>query len=101
MDYVLNPLVCTILCARLTMNYLPWLPCPLGVVFFAALFTFLNLRGVKSSARTNQVVGIGLGFVVLVFLGAAPALPDGRSRSARRTSRGRSTIRRRSRCRPS
>jgi amino acid transporter len=71
MDYVLNPLVCTILCTSLTITYLPWLPRPLGVVFFAALFTFLNLQGVKTSARTNQVIGIGLGFVVLVFLGAA------------------------------
>jgi putrescine importer len=71
MDYVLNPLVCTILCTSLTITYLPWLPRPVGVVFFAALFTFLNLQGVKTSARTNQVVGIGLGFVVLVFLGAA------------------------------
>lgn len=71
MDYVLNPLVCTILCTSLTITYLPWLPRPLGVVFFAVLFTFLNLQGVKTSARTNQVIGIGLGFVVLVFLGAA------------------------------
>jgi amino acid transporter len=71
MDYVLNPLVCTILCTSLTLTYLPWLPRPLGVVFFAALFTFLNLQGVKTSARTNEVIGIGLGLVVLVFLGGA------------------------------
>jgi amino acid transporter len=71
MDYVLNPMICTILCTKLAMNYLPWLPYPLGVVFFACLFTALNLRGVEASARTNEVIGIGLGIVVLLFLGAA------------------------------
>jgi amino acid transporter len=71
MDYVLNPLVCTILCTSLTLTYLPWLPRPMGVIVFAALFTFLNLQGVKTSARTNQAIGIGLSVVVLVFLGAA------------------------------
>jgi amino acid transporter len=71
MDYVLNPLVCTILCTSLTLTYFPWLPRPLGVVFFALLFTVLNLQGVKTSARTNQVIGLGLGVVVLLFLGAA------------------------------
>jgi putrescine importer len=70
MDYVLNPTICTILCAQLTRNYLPGLPRWAGIVFFAALFTALNLRGIKSSARTNQIIGIGLGVIVLVFLGA-------------------------------
>lgn len=71
MDYVLNPLVCTILSTSLILTYFPWLPRPLGVVFFAALFTVLNLRGIKASARTNEIIGIGLGVVVLLFLGAA------------------------------
>ena len=35
------------------------------------LFTVLNLRGVKASARTNQVIGVGLGVVVVLFLVAA------------------------------
>ncbi len=71
MDYVLNPLICTILCTKLAMNYLPWLPYPVGVLFFALLFTSLNLRGVKASARTNEIIAIGLGVVVALFLGAA------------------------------
>jgi amino acid transporter len=70
MDYVLNPTICTILCTQLTRDWLTWLPREAGIVFFAALFTALNLRGVKASARTNEIIGIGLGGVVLVFLGA-------------------------------
>jgi putrescine importer len=71
MDYVLNPTICAILCTKLTMVYAPWLPRPAGILLFALLFTALNLRGIKASARTNEVICIGLGLVVLIFLGAA------------------------------
>lgn len=71
MDYVLNPLICTIWCSKAALNFLPEVPYAAWVVFFAALFTALNLRGIEASARTNQVVGIGLGVVVMLFLGAA------------------------------
>jgi putrescine importer len=71
MDYILNPLICTIWCSKAALNFLPGIPYAAWVTFFAALFTALNLRGVKASARTNEVVGIGLGVVVLLFLGAA------------------------------
>src|SRR6187397_2319546 len=62
MDYVLNPLICTIICASLAQNlpFLPRTPHWPWVIFFALLFTGLNLRGVEASARTNQVIGIGL-----------------------------------------
>lgn len=55
MDYILNPVICTILCSKLALNYLPDVPYALWVCAFAALFTALNLRGVKSSARNNEV----------------------------------------------
>jgi putrescine importer len=71
MDYVLNPMICTILCSRLAMNWLPGIPYSAWVVFFAVLFTGLNLRGVKASARTNEVLAIGMFIVVLLFFGAA------------------------------
>jgi amino acid transporter len=71
MDYVLNPIICTIFCTKLAMNYWPGLPRPAGILFFAVLFTVLNLRGIKASARTNQVIGVGLGVVVVLFLVAA------------------------------
>jgi amino acid transporter len=37
-------------------------------IFFAALFTMLNLRGVEASARTNQALAIFMGGVVLWML---------------------------------
>lgn len=71
MDYVLNPIICTIWCSKAAMNVLPEVPYAAWVTFFATLFTSLNLRGIKASARTNEIIGIALGFVVLLFLAAA------------------------------
>jgi putrescine importer len=71
MDYILNPVICTIWCSKAAINFLPAVPYAGWVVFFAAVFTGLNLRGVKASARTNEVIGIALSVVVLLFLGAA------------------------------
>ncbi|MPZ19301.1 MAG: amino acid permease [Luteitalea sp.] len=71
MDYVLNPVICTILCSKLAMNYLPEVPYAVWVVFFASLLTGLNLRGIKASARTNQILVIGMFVVVVLFLAAA------------------------------
>jgi amino acid transporter len=71
MDYVLNPIICTILCSKLAMNYLPEVPYLVWVLTFAAIFTTLNLRGIKASARTNEILAIGMSAVVVVFLAAA------------------------------
>jgi putrescine importer len=71
MDYVLNPMICTIYCSKVSMNFLPGVPYPAWVVFYAVLFTLLNLRGVKASARTNEVLAVGMFIVVLLYLGAA------------------------------
>jgi putrescine importer len=69
MDYLLNPLICTIWCAKAAANFpmLSQVPYTVLAVFFAALFTLLNLRGIETSAQINQWMGITLGLVVLVF----------------------------------
>jgi putrescine importer len=69
-DYVMNPIICVIWCSKAAANFLP-LPFPVWAVFFALLFTTLNLQGVRTSARTNTGIAIGLGVVILLFLAAA------------------------------
>ncbi len=71
MDYVLNPMICTIWCSKAAMNFVPEVPYVAWVIFFAALFTALNLRGVKASARTNEVLAIGMFIVLVLFLVSA------------------------------
>lgn len=70
MDYILNPLICTAFCAKAAMNVLPVLPYYAWIVIFAALFTWGNLRGVKTSAQINETMCAGMTVIVLIFLGA-------------------------------
>jgi amino acid transporter len=70
-DYVLNPIISVIWCSHAAMKFVPGVPYPAWAVFFALLFTALNLRGIKASARTNQWMAALLTVVVAVFLAAA------------------------------
>jgi amino acid transporter len=67
MDYILNPLICTIICSQLTQNILPFLPYWTLVIFYAGAFTLLNIRGIKTSARINDVMAAGMSIVVVIF----------------------------------
>jgi len=71
MDYILNPLICTIWCSRAAMNFLPGVPYIAFAVFFAVFFTALNLNGVETSARINAGMAAALGVVILLVLAAA------------------------------
>jgi len=71
MDYILNPLICTIWCAQQAHNFAPGISVIAWKVFFAALFTFLNIQGIKSSARINAGMAVGMGAVVVVLFVAA------------------------------
>jgi amino acid transporter len=67
LDYLLNPLICTIWCSKAAANVIP-LPYVVWTVFFALLFTILNLRGVETSARINRWLAIGMSVVVVYML---------------------------------
>jgi putrescine importer len=71
MDYVLNPLICTIWCSRAAINFAPSIPYVLWVIFFAVLFTALNCNGVETSARINAGMAAALGIVIVLVLAAA------------------------------
>ena len=67
MDYILNPLICTIICSKLTQNILPEIPYWALAIFYAVFFSVLNLGGVKTSARINEVLAAGMTVVVVIF----------------------------------
>lgn len=72
MDYMLNPLICTIWCAQQAHDFAPHVPVWGWKIFFAAAFTLLNIRGVKTSARINTGMAIGMGAVIaIIFVAAA------------------------------
>jgi amino acid transporter len=71
MDYVLNPLICTIWCSRAAINFFPEIPYAAWAILFAVLFTTLNCNGVETSARINTAMAAALGVVIVLVLGAA------------------------------
>jgi putrescine importer len=71
MDYMLNPLICTIWCAQQAHDFAPGVPVWGWKIFFAVVFTLLNIRGVKTSARINAGMAIGMGAVIAVIFVAA------------------------------
>ena len=71
MDYILNPLICTIWCSKAAGNFLPGIPYFVFAIFFATFFTLLNLNGVETSARINSALAAALGVVIVLFVGAA------------------------------
>jgi len=52
------------------MNILPGLSYYIWILFFAAFFTWTNLRGIKTSARMNEALCAGMVVVVAIFLAA-------------------------------
>jgi amino acid transporter len=67
LDYLLNPLICTIWCSKAAANIFP-IPYVIWVAFFALLFTLLNLRGVETSATINRWLAIAMSVVVVYML---------------------------------
>jgi putrescine importer len=71
MDYMLNPLICTIWCAGVSHDFAPGVPIWTWKIFYAVVFTLLNIRGVKTSARINAGMAAGMGAVVVVIIVAS------------------------------
>jgi len=67
MDYMLNPLICTIWCAQQAHEFAPGLPVWGWKAVFAIVFTLLNLRGIKTSARVNTAMAAGMSAIILLI----------------------------------
>ena len=71
MDYILNPLICIRWCSEQASNFAPEVRPWMWAIVIFFLFTGLNLRGVKTSARVNALLATAMGLVVLAFFVAA------------------------------
>src|ERR1700691_903589 len=69
MDYLLNPLICTAFCAKAAMNILPGLSYYVWILLFALFFSWVNLRGIKTSAQLNEALCACMVLVTILFLG--------------------------------
>jgi putrescine importer len=72
MDYMLNPLICTVWCAGQASQFAPGVAPWIWKIFFAVVFTLLNIRGIKTSSRINAGMAVLMGMVVVgIFVAAA------------------------------
>jgi len=71
MDYMLNPMICIIWISQQAHVFAPGVPYGAWAVFFALVFTALNVQGVKTSARVNTGLAAAMGVVIAIFFVAA------------------------------
>lgn len=70
LDYVINPLICVIWCSKAAGNLMPAVPYLAWTLFFAMLFTWLNLRNIQAAASTHKYLAIAMCVVVAWMLAA-------------------------------
>ncbi len=71
MDYMLNPMICIIWVSQQAHVFAPGVPYWVWAIIFALVFTYLNIQGVKTSARVNASLAAGMGVVIAIFFVAA------------------------------
>src|SRR5438105_6819028 len=82
MDYMLNPIICIIWCSQQANVFASGVPYWAWVIFFALVFTGLNVLGVRTSARINAGLAAAMGIVIAIFFVAAARYIFGHDHSA-------------------
>jgi putrescine importer len=71
MDYMLNPVICTVWISQQAHVFAPALPYWAWAMIMVTVFTSLNLQGIRTSARLNAALAAGMGLVIMAFFAAA------------------------------
>src|SRR5438477_4818220 len=71
MDYMLNPMICIIWISQQAHVFAPGVPYWIWTIIFATVLTMLNIQGIKTSARLNTALAVGMGVVIAIFFVAA------------------------------
>jgi putrescine importer len=71
MDYMLNPMICVIWISQQAHVFAPAIPYWAWAIFFAIVFTCLNILGIRTSAKINTGLAIGMGVVIAIFFTTA------------------------------
>src|SRR5881396_2248281 len=71
MDYMLNPMICIIWISQQAHVFAPGISYGIWAIFFALVFTSLNIQGIKTSARVNTGLAMAMGVVIAIFFVAA------------------------------
>lgn len=68
LDYLLVPTLLYVVSAAALGSILPGVPAAVWVVFFVALNTVINLRGIEATARSNKIFMVGQLLVLALFV---------------------------------
>ena len=68
LDYLIIPLFCVVYGSLIVQRLLPGVPYLVVAAFFAAGITYLNVRGIRTTARANQALMVFMGAVLLIFI---------------------------------
>lgn len=69
LDYLMQPLINTIwIAVAIHTRYIPGMPYAVAALLVVGLMTLLNLRGVRSSARSNKVLLVCMCVVIVAFI---------------------------------
>jgi amino acid transporter len=71
LDYLTIPLFCVVYGSLIVQRMLPEVPYVIIAAGFASGITYLNVRGIRTTARTNQVLLVFMGVVLLAFIALA------------------------------
>ena len=71
LDYFTIPLFCVVYGSLIVQRMLPDVPYVIIAAGFAGGITYLNARGIRATARTNDVLLVYMGVVLLAFIGLA------------------------------
>jgi putrescine importer len=67
LDYLIIPIINTVYGALTLQRLIPSVPFVLWVVIFISIVTFLNLRGIRSTARSNEILLIVMAVIITFF----------------------------------
>lgn len=71
LDYLFIPLFCVIYGTLAFQRLLPGVPYVVFAAFFAGMMTFLNLRGIRATARASEILVGAMGLVLVCFIALA------------------------------
>lgn len=68
LDYLIQPTINGIMGALALQRLFPKVPYPALAAAFLALMTYLNVRGIRSTARTNDILLLVMSTTIMVFI---------------------------------
>ncbi len=71
MDYMLNPIICVIWISHQAQAFVSTVPYWMWVIVFTLVFLYLNVLGVRTSAKINAGLAAAMGVVIVIFFIAA------------------------------